>query len=157
VGPVFVRAGRSKAAVIYSPGQEFTIGKGIELVEGSDATIFATGLLVAEAIRAAETLEAEGISARVVDLHTIKPLDREIIAKAAAETHAIVVCEEHLLDAGLGVRVAQVVSETTPCVMEFVGVRNTYAESATPDELLDKYGLRAKDVADAVRKAVSRK
>ena len=156
-GPVFVRAGRAKAAVIYEAGQQFTIGKGIELVEGSDVTLIATGLLVAEAIRAAETLEAEGISARVVDLHTIKPLDRDIIARAASETRAIVVCEEHLLDAGLGVRVAQVVSETTPCAMEFVGIRNTYAESATPDELLDKYGLRAKDVAQAARKAVARK
>ena len=156
-GPVFVRAGRAKAAVIYEAGQQFTIGKGIELVEGSDVTLIATGLLVAEAIRAAETLAAEGISARVVDLHTIKPLDRDIIARAASETGAIVVCEEHLLDAGLGVRVAQVVSETTPCAMEFVGIRNTYAESATPDELLDKYGLRAKDVAQAARKALARK
>jgi len=156
-GPVYIRAGRAKVPVIYPAGQEFVIGKGIELVEGTDATIIATGLLVAEAIRAAESLEADGISARVIDLHTVKPLDREIIARAAAETRAIVVCEEHLLDAGLGVRVAQVVSETRPCVMEFVGIRNTYAESASPDELLDKYGLRAKDVAQAVRRAIARK
>ncbi len=156
-GPVFVRAGRAKAAVIYQPGQQFTIGKGIELVEGRDVTIFATGLLVAEAIRASDTLEAEGISARVIDLHTIKPLDRDIIARASAETGAIVVCEEHLMDSGLGVRVAQVVSETHPCVMEFVGIRNTYAESASPEQLLEKYGLLAKDVAQAARKAVARK
>jgi transketolase len=155
-GPVFIRAGRAKAPVIYAADQNFTIGKGIELVEGSDVTIFATGLLVAEAIRASETLEAEGISTRVVDLHTVKPLDREIIAHAAAETRAIVVCEEHLVDAGLGVRVAQVVAETSPCVMEFVGV-HTYAESGTPEQLLEKYGLVAKNVVEAARKAVARK
>jgi transketolase len=155
-GPVFIRAGRAKAPVIYAADQKFTIGKGIELVEGSDVTIFATGLLVAEAIRASETLEAEGISTRVVDLHTIKPLDRDIIARAAAETRAIVVCEEHLVDAGLGVRVAQVVAETNPCVMEFVGV-HTYAESGTPEQLLEKYGLVAKNVVEAARKAVARK
>jgi transketolase len=155
-GPVFIRAGRAKAPVIYPPDQQFSIGKGIELVDGKDVTIFATGLLVAEAIRASETLEGEGISARVVDLHTIKPLDRDIIAQAASETRAIVVCEEHLMDSGLGVRVAQVVSETNPCVMEFVGL-HTYAESGTPDELLEKYGLLAKDVAQAARKVIARK
>ncbi len=106
---------------------------------------------------AAETLEAEGVSARVVDIHTIKPLDRDIIQKAAAETGAIVVAEEHLVDGGLGVRVAQIVAETHPCPMEFVGIQNTYAESAQPDELLDKYGLMARDVAAAVRKVLARK
>ena len=119
--------------------------------------IIATGLLVAEAIRASETLEAEGISARVLDFHTIKPLDRDAIAKAAKETGAIVVAEEHLIDCGLGVRVAQVVAETHPAVMEFVGMHNTYAESGSPDELLDKYGFRAANVAAAARKAVARK
>jgi transketolase len=112
--------------------------------------------LVAESIRASETLEAEGISARVLDFHTIKPLDRDAIAKAAKETGAIVVAEEHLVDSGLGVRVAQIVGETYPAVMEFVGVHR-YAESGSPDELLDKYGLRAANVADAARKAIARK
>ncbi len=156
-GPVFIRAGRAKAAVIYSPDQKFEIGKGIELIDGSDVTLIATGLLVAESIRAAETLEAEGISARVIDLHTIKPLDKELIGKAAAETKAIVVAEEHLVDSGLGVRVAQAVGETSPCVMEFVGIENTYAESGTPEGLLEKYGLVAKNVAEAARRAISRK
>ena len=100
-------------------------------------TLIATGLMVAESIRAAETLETEGISARVIDMHTVKPLDREAIARAARETGAIVVAEEHLVDGGLGVRVAQVVAETRPVPMEFVGIQNTYAESGTPDELLD--------------------
>src|SRR6266404_4125107 len=155
-GPLFIRAGRAKAPVIYGPGQEFTIGEAIELVEGTDVTLIATGLLVAEAIRASDTLDAEGVSARVIDMHTIKPLDRDAIARAARETGAIVVAEEHLVDGGLGVRVAQVVAETHPCPMEFVGLHD-YAESGQPDELLDKYGLVARDVAGAVRKVLVRK
>ncbi len=157
VGPVFIRAGRAKATVVYPADQKFEIGKGVELNPGKDVTLIATGLLVAESLKAADLLEAEGISARVIDIHTIKPLDRDIIAKAAAETGAIVVAEEHLLDSGLGVRVAQVVAETNPAVMEFVGINNTYAESGAPDELLDKYGLRAVNVADAARRAIRRK
>ncbi len=156
-GPLFIRAGRAKAPVIYQPDQNFEIGKSITLLDGKDVTLIATGLLVAEAIRAAETLEAEGISVRVIDMHTIKPLDRDAIAKAAKETGAIVCAEEHLVDSGLGVRVAQLVAETTPAVMEFVGIQNTYAESGPPDALLDKYGLRAVNVAQAARKAVKRK
>src|ERR1700730_2894456 len=160
-GPVFIRAGRPKVARIYDAGgesgQQFKIGEAIELLAGSDVTLIATGLLVAESIRAAEALEAEGISARVIDFHTIKPLDREAIARAARETGAIVVAEEHLADGGLGVRVAQVVAETHPAPMEFVGIQNTYAESATPEQLLDKYGLLARDVAAAARRVVKRK
>lgn len=156
-GPVFLRAGRMKARIIYQPDQVFTAGKAIELTEGSDATIIATGLLVAEAIRAQETLEGEGIGIRVIDMHTVKPLDRDAISRAAAETGAIVVAEEHLVDGGLGVRVAQVVAETNPCIMEFVGIQNTYAESGTPEELLDKYGLVARNVVAAVRHALGRK
>ena len=157
VGPMFIRAGRAKVPVIYGADQEFTIGKAITLIEGSDVTLIATGLLVAESIRAAQILATEGISARVIDFHTIKPLDREAIAKAALETGALVVSEEHLVDGGLGVRVAQVVAETNPAPMEFVGVQNTYAESATPEQLLDKYGLLARDVAAAARRVLKRK
>ena len=122
------------------------IGKAIKVAEGTDVTIAATGLMVAEALLAADLLAAEGISARVLDFHTIKA-----IASAASETGAIVVAEEHLVDSGLGVRIAQVVGEVGPVPMAFVGVENTYAESGTPDELLDKYGLRAKNIAAAVR------
>jgi transketolase len=157
VGPVFIRTGRPKAPVIYSSDQKFEIGKAIQVAEGSDVTIIASGLLVAQAMLAADTLESEGISARVIDMHTAKPIDREAIARAAGETKAIVVAEEHLVDTGLGVRVAQVVAETRPCPMEFVGIHDTYAESGQPDELMDKYGLVARDVAAAVRKAVARK
>src|SRR5262249_14668696 len=137
VGPVFIRTGRPKAPIIYNGGQKFEIGQSIELAEGRGVTIISDGLLVAQAPLAAVTLEGEGISARVVDMHTVKPLDREAIRRAAAETGAIVVAEEHLVDGGLGVRVAQAVAELAPCPMEFVGL-TSYAESGQPDELLDK-------------------
>jgi len=156
VGPVFIRTGRPKAPVIYNSDRKFEIGKAIELTEGSDAAIIANGLLVAEAIRAAEALEAEGVSVRVIDMHTVKPLDRAAIRRAAA-TGAIVVAEEHLVDGGLGVRVAQAVAETEPCPMEFVGINDTYAESGQPGELMEKYGLVAANVAAAARKAIARK
>ena len=156
-GPVFVRTGRPKAPIIYAAGQEFEIGKAIEVAAGTDATVITNGLLVAQSILAAEALESEGISTRVVDMHTVKPLDREAIRRASLETGAIVVAEEHLVDSGMGVRVAQVVAETAPCPMEFVGIHDTYAESGQTEELLDKYGLVARDVAAAVRKVVARK
>jgi transketolase len=156
-GPVFIRTGRPKAPVIYGADQKFEIGKSIEVVAGTDITLVANGLLVAQSLLAADLLEGEGISARVIDMHTAKPLDRDAIARAAAETGAIVVSEEHLVDGGLGVRVAQAVAESTPCVMEFVGIHNRYAESGSPDEMLEKYGLVATDIAAAARKALTRK
>lgn len=157
VGPVFVRAARAKSAIIYGAEAKFTVGGSSELIAGKDVTLMSHGLLVAEAIRAAETLEAEGVSARVIDMYSIKPLDRAAVERAARETGAIVVAEEHLSDSGLGARVAQTTTETVPCVMEFVGVNNVYAESGGPDELLDKYGLRAVNIANAARKAIARK
>ncbi|HTS27954.1 MAG TPA: transketolase C-terminal domain-containing protein [Bryobacteraceae bacterium] len=157
VGPVFIRTGRPKAPIVYNGGHTFEIGKAVGVAEGSDVTIIANGLLVAQALLAADTLDAEGVSVRVIDLHTAKPIDRESIHRASAETGAIVVAEEHLVDGGLGVRVAQVVAETSPCPMEFVGIHDTYAESGQPDELLDKYGLVARDIAAAARKVVARK
>ena len=129
----------------------------MQLTEGSDLTIFAHGLLVAESIQAQEALEAEGISARVVDMYSIKPLDRDAIERAALDTGAIVVAEEHLVATGLGVRVAQVVAETSPCPMEFVGIQDTYAESGTPEELLEKYGLVARNVFAAAKSVLGRK
>ncbi|HXB72059.1 MAG TPA: transketolase C-terminal domain-containing protein [Candidatus Acidoferrales bacterium] len=156
-GPVFIRTGRPKTLAIYAADQKFEIGKSIEVMEGRDVTIVANGLLVAQAVLAAEALDAEGISARVIDMHTVKPLDRDAIGHAAAETRAIVVAEEHFRDGGLGVRVAQVVAETYPCAMEFVGLNDSYAESGQPEELLDKYGLMARDVAAAARKVLARK
>jgi transketolase len=156
-GPVFVRTGRPKAPVVYGAGQRFDIGRSIELVAGNDITIFANGLLVAEAIRVAETLEGENVSVRVVDMHTVKPLDREAVRQAAVETGAIVVAEEHLVDGGLGVRIAQVVAEHAPCPIEFVGIRDTYAESGTPEELMAKYGLTSAEIEIAARKVLGRK
>ena len=156
VGPVFLRTGRPKVPIIYGPGQEFEIGRAIQLIDGQDVTLIATGLLVAEAIRASETLAAAGVSARVIDIHTIKPLDREAIRRAALETGALVVAEEHLVDCGLGVRVAQAVAETCPCPIEFVRL-TTYAESGTPDGLLDKYGMRAANLVAAARRVLERK
>jgi len=156
LGPVFIRTGRMKAPVIYQPDQKFEIGKSVQLTDGQDVTIIATGLLVSESLKAAEQLGAQGISARVLDFHTIKPLDHDAIARAAKETGAIVVAEEHLVDGGLGVRVAQAVAASNPCVMEFLGLTG-YAESGSPDELLDKYGMRAKNVIDAVKRVLARK
>src|SRR5262249_23575817 len=156
-GPVFIRTGRPKAPMVYSADQKFEIGKAVQVVDGKDVTIIANGLLVAQAILASEILDGEGISARVIDMHTVKPLDRDAIAKAAAETKAIVVAEEHLVDGGLGVRVAQSAAESNPCVMEFVGIHDRYAESGQPEELLEKYHLVAPDIAAAAHKAVSRK
>jgi transketolase len=156
VGPVFIRAGRVKAPIIYQPDQKFEIGKAVQLTDGKDVTIIATGLLVAEALKASEQLDAQGISARVLDFHTIKPLDGAAIAKAAKETGAIVVAEEHLVDGGLGVRVAQAAALSNPCAMEFVGLTG-YAESGSPDELLDKYGMRATSIVDAVKRVLARK
>src|SRR5450759_4151593 len=120
-----------KAPVVYGADRKFEIGKSMEVASGTDIALIANGLLVAQALLAADLLEDEGVSARVIDMHTVKPLDRGAIGRAAAETGAIVVAEEHLVDCGLGVRVAQAVAETNPCVMEFVGIQNTYAESGT--------------------------
>ncbi|HYL74448.1 MAG TPA: transketolase C-terminal domain-containing protein [Bryobacteraceae bacterium] len=156
-GPVFLRAGRPKAPIVHSAGQHFEIGGSVQLVDGKDLTIIAHGLLVAEAIRAQETLEAEGISARVIDMYSIKPLDRATIQRAAAETGALVVAEEHLVATGLGVRVAQAAAETHPCPIEFVGIQDTYAESGAPEELMEKYGLVARDVVSAAKRVLKRK
>jgi transketolase len=160
-GPMFIRAGRPKAPIIYdadhAADQKFKIGGSVQLIDGKDLTIIAHGLLVAEAIRAQEALQAEGISARVIDMYSIKPLDRQAIERASAETGAIVVAEEHLVASGLGVRVAQVVTESKPCPMEYVGIQDTYAESGTPEELMDKYGLVARDVVAACRRVLARK
>jgi transketolase len=155
-GPVFIRTGRPKAPIVYNSDAHFEIGKAVELVPGTDVTIVATGLMVAEALLAAGQLEAEGISARVLDIHTIKPLDEDALERAARETGALVVAEEHLVDCGLGVRVAQALAKRCPAPAEFIGLTG-YAESGSPDELLDKYGLRASNIAEAARRVLARK
>jgi len=156
-GPVYMRVGRPKVPLIYAAGDDnFTLGKARVLIEGHDVALIGCGLLVAECLRAAETLAAEGVSAMVVDMHTLKPLDREAVA-AACRTGAIVTAEEHLLDGGLGSQVARAAAEIRPVPMEYVGIRNTYAESATPEELLEKYGLTAGHVVAAARRVLKRK
>ncbi len=156
-GPIYLRVGRGKVATIYPDGCSFELGKAITVREGTDATIIANGLMVAAAVDAATLCEPLGISCRVIDLHTIKPIDRDAIAAAAAETGAIVVAEEHLHHGGLGAAVAQVVGETTPVPMAFIDVGDQYAESGDPQGLLDKYGLTAETVMEAVKQAHGRK
>ncbi len=157
VGPVYMRVGRPKTPLVYAANDDnFQLGKARVLLEGRDLALIGCGLMVAECIRAAETLAAENISAMVVDMHTLKPLDRDAVA-AACRTGAIVTAEEHLLDGGLGSQVARAAGGIAPVPMEFVGIDNVYAESATPEQLLEKYGLVARDVVAAARRVLARK
>lgn len=155
-GPVFIRTGRPKAPIVHSADTKFKIGKGVKLRDGKDVTIVATGLLVFEALQAAEDLEKEGISASVVDMHTIKPLDEELLISEAKKTGHIVVCEEHQIWGGLGSAVARFISTAVPCKMGFVAIQDTYAESGQPDELLAKYGLTSPSIIKAVKKVFSK-
>lgn len=154
VGPVYMRTGRPDVPVIYKDGAAaLEIGKANRVREGKDATIIACGLMVALALEAAAELAKKGVECRVLDMHTVKPIDRAAVIAAARETGAIVTAEEHLLDGGLGSAVARVVAEEAPCKMAFVGVRDTYAESGKPEELLAKYGLTTAEVVAAVQRA----
>jgi transketolase len=157
VGPVYLRTGRAKAPVIYPNEVPFEIGKANQVRAGKHVAIIACGLMVAAALDAAQELSEDGIEARVFDMHTLKPVDIEAIEQAAHETGAIVTAEEHLLEGGLGSIVARVVAERSPVPMEFVGIRNTYAESGQPQELLEKYGLMPADIVRAVRAVMNRK
>lgn len=150
-GPAYVRLGRAATPVIYPEKQKFTIGKAIKLKEGTDATIIATGSMVPNAIEAAEKLEKQGLKVRVLDMHTIKPIDKNAIIKAAKETKAIVTVEEHTIYGGLGAIVSQVVSENCPTKVKMVGIKDTFGESGKPDELFKKYGLTANDIVKAVK------
>jgi len=156
-GPFYLRTGRPGVPLIYPAGVDLEVGRANTLRDGVDATVIACGLMVAVALEAAYDLSGEGIEVRVLDMHTVKPIDRTAIERSARETGAIVTAEEHLLEGGLGSAVAVAAASLHPVPMEFVGLRNTYAESGDPEELLDKYGLMPRHVADAVRKAVARK
>lgn len=153
-GPCYFRVGRAAVPVFYSESDEITLGKGNLIRDGKDVTIIATGIMVSSAFEAAEKLAAEGIDARVIDIHTIKPIDEEIIIKAAAETGAIVTAEEHGIIGGLGDAVAQVVVKNQPCRMAMVGQQDTFGESGKPDQLLAKYQMTADDIAAAVKKVL---
>jgi len=155
-GPTYLRLGRPKVAVVYSDGCNFEIGKAITVREGSDVTVIANGLMVAMALDAAAELAETGISARVLDMHTAKPLDEEAIVKAARETGALVVAEEHLAHGGLGSAVAMVVGQTIPVPMAYVNLGDRYAESGDAEGLLEKYGLTSSAIVEAVRRVVRR-
>jgi len=156
-GPVYMRTGRAKAPIIYGPNDTFEIGKARQHGQGRDVAIIACGLEVGYALQAQAQLAGEGIKAQVLDMHTIKPIDEAAIARAAEECGAIVTAEEHLLDGGLGSQVARAVAKSRPVPMEFVGVQNTYAECATPDQLMEKYGLTAPFIVKAVKAVIKRK
>jgi transketolase len=156
-GPVYMRTGRPKAPILYGPNDTFELGKAKQHGNGKDVAIVACGLEVGYALQAQAQLADEGIQARVLDMHTIKPVDEVAIAQAAKECGAIVTAEEHLLDGGLGSQVARAVAKSHPVPMEFVGIQNTYAESATPDQLMEKYGLTAPYIVRAVKAVLGRK
>lgn len=150
-GPCYFRVGRSAVPVFYSEADEIVLGKGNLVRDGRDVAIIATGIMVNEAFEAAKTLAAEGIDARVIDIHTIKPIDEEIIIKAAQETYGIVTAEEHSIIGGLGDAVAQVVVKNAPCKMAMVGQLDTFGESGKPDELRAKYHMTAADIVAAAK------
>jgi transketolase len=157
-GPFYMRTGRPKAPIVYAAGEpNLEVGKAHRLRDGRDGTIIACGLMVAAALEAAHALERRGVSVRVLDMHTIKPLDEQAVAAAARETGAIVTAEEHLLDGGLGSAVARSVACTSPCPVRFVGLENTYAESGTAVELLEKYGLTPQAILARVEEVLAAK
>jgi len=156
-GPVYMRTGRSPARHVYGEGHTFEIGKGHIVRDGSDVTLVACGVEVARAVEAAQHLAEEGISARVVNMATIKPIDSALLARCAAETGAIVTAEDHNIHGGLGGAVAESLAATYPCAIEFVGVRDTFGASGEPDELADHFQISAPFIAQAAKRAIARK
>jgi transketolase len=157
-GPVYIRSSRGEFPQIYSDGKcPVSVGKANVVRQGADVTIAACGLMTGAALDAAAVLAAEGIEARVLDMISVKPIDREAVAAAARETGAIVTAEEHLVRGGLGAAVAQVVAETHPVPVRFIGIRDTYLESASVEELLERHHMTAADIAAAARAAVRAK
>ncbi len=157
VGPVYLRFGRPKVPVFMPTDQPFEIGKAINLTEGNDVTIVATGHLVWEALQASEKLESKGISAEVINIHTIKPLDADAILKSVSKTGCIVTAEEHNYLGGLGESVARVLGQNNPTPQEFIATNDTFGESGTPDQLMEKYGLNTAAIVKAVEKVLKRK
>lgn len=151
-GPVYLRLSRLATPVIYDENQKFEIGKAIQIGEGTDATIFATGVVVSEAIKAKEELEKQGINIRVVDVHTIKPIDKEMIVKCAKETKKLISIEDHSIINGLGTAIADVLTEEYPCKLIKLGVKDEFGRSGKATELLEHYGLTAKYIEKAILK-----
>ena len=156
-GPVYIRLGRPKVPVLLGDDYKFEIGKGVVLKEGTDVTLIGTGIMVSKAMEAAELLAADGISAAVVNISTIKPLDNALITEMAQKTGAVVTAEEHNIYGGLGSAVAEVLVETCPVPMARVGVEDKFGESGLPDELLEKYGLTAANIAAKAKEVVAKK
>lgn len=156
-GPVYIRLGRPKVPVLFDESYQFEIGKGVVLKDGADVTLVAAGIMVSKAMEAAEALAADGISAAVVNISTIKPLDQQLIIEMAQKTGAMVTCEEHNIYGGLGSAVAEVLVEHCPVPMARVGVEDSFGESGLPDQLLEKYGLTAANIADKAKAVIGRK
>jgi len=156
-GPVYIRFGREPVPDFTSPGQDFFVGKGQLLKPGNDISIIATGHMVWEALQAGYKLENEGINARIINIHTIKPIDEEIIIKAARETKAIITAEEHQVMGGFGSAVAEVVVKNFPAQMDFVGMSDSFGESGKPAELMIKYGLTAESILKRAKKLLGEK
>ena len=156
-GPFYIRLCRPKTPLLYNQDYCFNLGKAVTMRQGEEATIIAIGLMVTTALEAAENLKREGIDCRILNMSTLKPLDETAIIRAAAETGAIVTAEEHLEHGGLGSMVARVIAKRQPIPIEFVAIKDTYAKSGKPTELLQKYGLAAKDIEQAVRTVIKRK
>ncbi len=150
-GPAYMRVGRPDVPIVYGEDPVFTLGKANELRSGNDVTLIANGIMVAAALDAAHALAEDGIEARVLDMHTVRPLDTDAVVRASQETGKIVVAEEHLIQGGLGSVVAMAAAEHAPCAMAFVGVENTYAESGDAAALLQKYGLTAQHIEAKAR------
>ena len=156
-GPVYIRYGRENVPIITEDKTPFEIGKAIKMREGSDVCIMACGSMVYESLMAAELLEKEGIKARVLNIHTIKPIDKQAIIDAAKDCGAIVTAEEHQIFGGFGSAVAEVIVANSPVPMEFVGVNDTFGESGKPADLIVKYGLKDVNIVEAVKKILKRK
>ncbi|MCR9252890.1 MAG: transketolase family protein [bacterium] len=156
-GPVYLRFGRPKWPIFTDPNAEFVIGKADKLIEGADVTIIATGHMVWKAVEAEAILAEKGISAEVINMHTIKPLDAQAIIDSVKKTGCVVTAEEHQYNGGLGESVSRVLAQNVPSPQEFVAVNDSFGESGTPDQLLDKYGLSAESIVDAAQKAIQRK
>jgi transketolase len=156
-GPFYIRLCRPKIPLVYGEDYRFKLGKAVTMRKGKDATIIAIGLMVKAALEAAQNLELAGIDCRVLNMPTLKPIDEAAITQAAAETGAIVTAEEHLEHGGLGSAVARVVARYKPVPMELVAIKDTYAKSGKPMELLERYGLTARDIEQGVRAAIKRK
>ena len=156
-GPVYLRFGRPKVPIFIPENQKFEIGKGLLLNEGSDVTIFATGHLVWEAVEAVKSLAAQGISAELINIHTIKPLDDECILSSVAKTKCVVTAEEHQIAGGMGESIAKLLASNSPTPMEFVAVNDKFGESGKPADLMKKYGLHSSNIIEATHRVIKRK